>query len=242
MDQENLVKHCSSISGKKDFRLDNLQQLVFREIKDGNLLDVGAGMGHMSLFALRAGTDVTALDISSELLCLLSEKAKAIEFGTLKVVECAAEKMDCLGVGLFDNIVSLDVLEHIKDDVKVIENMHHVLKPGGRVVLVVPAMPSLWSKRDEKYYHFRRYSKDDIVGKLVAAGFVVDKVRYWNFAGACLAMVKKSFGVYFAEDAIRTSNNFVARFVNRCLSVYFDLFENRFGMPFGLNLLVVAHK
>jgi len=185
---------------------------------------------------------VTAVDISKKLLNILKKRSTNLNKGKLTIVNCGAEDLTKLGKNKFDNIISLDVLEHIKDDVKVINNMHSVMKKNGRLILAVPALTFMWGQRDVKFSHYRRYSKKSLVKKLSENGFVIDKIWYWNFLGALVAMVKKASGVYFDEDTIRTSRHPIAKIINFCLDMYLRVFENNIPLPFGLNLIVVAHK
>ena len=71
----------------------------------------------------------------------------------------------------YDLIVLLDVLEHIPDDRGALEALRPKLAPGGRLVLAVPAMPSLWSGHDVAHHHQRRYTKSTLEAVVKAAGF-----------------------------------------------------------------------
>jgi len=242
--QKRLVENRTEFAEQEetDFRLSNLRRITYRELKPGNLLDVGCAAGHMAIHALKRGRDVTAMDVSKKLLSILERKSKRINTGKLTLLHCGGEDIGKLGRNKFDNIVSLDVLEHIKDDVLVMDNLHKVLKRDGRLVLALPALKFLWGPRDVKYHHYRRYSLNELIAKLRESGFVIDKIWYWNFLGALVAIMKKAVGVSFDENAVRSSNHPIARALNTVLNVYFRLFENNLPMPFGLNLIVVAHK
>jgi SAM-dependent methyltransferase len=73
-------------------------------------------------------------------------------------------------VGMFD------VLEHITDDVGVLQDVRRMLAPGGAILLTVPAHMSLWSYFDVAAHHARRYSADELTTKLERAGFEVEYV------------------------------------------------------------------
>lgn len=74
----------------------------------------------------------------------------------------------------FDVIGAFDVIEHIDEDVRVLEEMHRALHPGGGIILTVPQHDWLWSSQDEVAHHVRRYSRDELVGKVRDAGFRVE--------------------------------------------------------------------
>jgi SAM-dependent methyltransferase len=81
----------------------------------------------------------------------------------------------------YDLIVMLDVLEHIQDDIGVLKALRSSLKPGGRYILTVPALPILWSRHDEANGHFRRYTKTTLREALHDAGFQISKIKYFYF-------------------------------------------------------------
>jgi len=82
-----------------------------------------------------------------------------------------------------DTIVCLNVLEHIDDDRASLSALRALLRPGGRVVLLVPALRALYGTLDRALGHVRRYVPDELSGKLRTAGFGVIHVEYFNLAG-----------------------------------------------------------
>lgn len=80
--------------------------------------------------------------------------------------------------GLFDVTTLLDVLEHIDDDVAALRTIHALLRPGGLLLVTVPAVPLLWSSHDVSVHHKRRYLRGDLTRALVAGGFRVDRLSY----------------------------------------------------------------
>jgi glycosyltransferase involved in cell wall biosynthesis len=82
-----------------------------------------------------------------------------------------------------DSILCSNVLEHIKDEHAALRNMHAVLKPGGRLVLVVPAGRWLYGSMDRVLGHCRRYTKPEVTQQLTGEGFVVEDVFSMNKPG-----------------------------------------------------------
>ena len=80
----------------------------------------------------------------------------------------------------FDLIVALDVLEHIEDDSGALQSVFRLLKPGGVLLLSVPALMILWSQHDTDHHHFRRYHRQPLRSLLVNAGFDVVRLSYMN--------------------------------------------------------------
>ncbi len=74
-----------------------------------------------------------------------------------------------------DVVTSCDVLEHIPDDSAALQDTYRALRPGGILVMTVPAHPCLWSEHDEALAHLRRYTRREIIGKLQEAGYRIEK-------------------------------------------------------------------
>ncbi len=75
----------------------------------------------------------------------------------------------------FDVVTSCDVLEHVPDDSAALNETYRALRPGGVLVMTVPAHPYLWSEHDEALAHLRRYTRREIIGKLQEAGYRIEK-------------------------------------------------------------------
>jgi SAM-dependent methyltransferase len=134
----------------------------------GRLLEVGCGTG----FVLRALEKefpeklVTGMDLFLEGLRLANQR-----------VTCGLVQGDLAAPpfkGGFDLVGMFDVLEHIEDDRGVLDHLFKLVKPGGSLLLTVPADPGLWSYFDVASCHFRRYSLQDLREKVQAAGFDVN--------------------------------------------------------------------
>lgn len=80
----------------------------------------------------------------------------------------------------FDLVCMLDVLEHIEDDQAALASVLRLLKPGGRLLLTVPAYQWLWSGHDTDHAHFRRYTVGGLRRVARRAGWVVDRAAYFN--------------------------------------------------------------
>jgi len=85
-----------------------------------------------------------------------------------------------LGGECFDLALALDVLEHVEEDAGAIAEARRVLRPGGRLLVTAPACPWLWSEHDVALEHRRRYRRRDLLAKIEAAGFDVERESYFN--------------------------------------------------------------
>lgn len=81
----------------------------------------------------------------------------------------------------FDTTLALDVIEHIGNDQKVVDEIFRVLKPGGEAIITVPALSFIWSKHDTGQGHKRRYTRRRLVKLAKKTGFEVHFISYFNF-------------------------------------------------------------
>lgn len=80
----------------------------------------------------------------------------------------------------YDLICLLDVLEHVAEDVAALAQLAQRLRPGGRILVTVPAYGWLWSAHDEAHHHLRRYTASGLRQRAEVAGLVVQRAGYFN--------------------------------------------------------------
>ena len=80
----------------------------------------------------------------------------------------------------FDTIICLNVLEHIQEQKRALANMYRLLRPGGRMILLVPNAPGLFCSLDVAVGHVRRYTREEIGSLITEAGFEVERTWYFN--------------------------------------------------------------
>lgn len=145
------------------------------------VLEVGSGIGNLSVF-LQDRERVVLTDTEPWYLARLRER-----FGGRANIEVARLYLPIVDGALaaerFDTVICLNVLEHIEDDVASLAVMRGLLAPGGRVVLLVPALPALYGTLDRALGHFRRYTRPELTAKLRETGLMPRHVEYFNLAG-----------------------------------------------------------
>lgn len=131
-------------------------------------------------------------------------------------------------------MVSFNVLEHIRDDVAALACAHAVLRPGGRILHLVPAFPFALSRFDVEIGHFRRYTAAAMVAKAREAGLVDAHVRYLNAPGllAWFVMMKLLRQRPSSGPLLRLWDGVVIPFERRI--------ESRVAAPFGQSLVLTA--
>jgi SAM-dependent methyltransferase len=141
-------------------------------IRPGRALDVGSGPGGNTQTLADLGWATTALEHSPAAAGLVRSRGLDVVRGDAAALPFADES--------FDLVMSTDVWEHIPDHEAVAREAFRVCRPGGRLLVAVPAGTDLWSAHDVALGHVRRYERDQLVGLVRGAGFVVDDVIGWN--------------------------------------------------------------
>jgi hypothetical protein len=206
----------------------NIVNILLKKIKLGaNYLEFGAGIGTLSiLFDEKCTFKPDCLEIDPNLRCILSERG----FNCIESLSKLSKK--------YDVIFSSNVLEHIEDDETTLVELKEKLIDGGSLFLYLPAFQCLYSTFDLKLGHFRRYSKKDIVSKLIRAGYHVQECFYSDSIGffAWLYLkIKKNSGMANSKDGVslRLYDKYIFP-----LSRALDYLGVRY--IFGKNLVVVA--
>ncbi len=141
---------------------------------DYRILDAGCGTGQMLQHLGHFGRAV-GVDTSPEAIRFAATRAADnLVLGSILDLPFAD--------GTFDCVLSLDVIEHVDDDVELVRHLAQVLKPGGHLVLTVPAFRALWSEHDVVNWHKRRYRAPQLRALLAAQGLEIERLTYCNTA------------------------------------------------------------
>jgi predicted SAM-dependent methyltransferase len=158
-----------------------LEKLVIRHIDNsGKVLDAGAGIGTFALKMKAKGYDVHCLEPDCD-------QRKRIEETGLP----ASSSIEEIDDGSLNGIYSLNVLEHIENDEETLKLWAEKLKPGGKILIYVPAFNILYSSFDKSVGHYRRYSRKTLARCFANAGLHVEKVKYADSAGFFASMIYK---------------------------------------------------
>ncbi len=162
-----------------------LLDLVMRSATDWTrTIDFGAGIGTFAeMVRERAGIDITCIETDERQRATL--RAKGFDaFGNL----------DALPDGCASFIYSLNVLEHIEDDASAFALLGRKLRPGGRLLIYVPAFEVLFSSMDRKVGHFRRYRRSRLLDLAREARLRVIAARYADSLGWLAALLYRALG------------------------------------------------
>ena len=203
----------------------------FREHLKGHLWEVGAGIGQMtqSLSELESISRITCIEPDPKFAAIHRNR-----FANLELVEGTIA--DAKGLPSPDCIISINVLEHIEDDLAELRSYREILSHNqGSLCLLIPARPEIYSSIDSDFGHFRRYRKKELANKIRNAGFHLRRVYYFNSLG---------YLAWLAKFRILRSRSFDARQVAFYDSKIFPLvhwMETRlFRPPIGQSLIAIA--
>jgi SAM-dependent methyltransferase len=206
-----------------------VERFVGREI-----LEVGMGIGIFTEKLLSRG-HVFGVDIVPEFVAAARRRHGERPDLEYLVADMGAGLPDSMRGRAFDTIVCMNVLEHIEDDGGTLKRFMAMLRPSGRLVLVVPAHMCLFNPLDSHDGHFRRYGADELKEKLTKAGFSVVHMSQFNFFGI--------FGWFLNGTILRRKDLPTGQMglFNKVAPILFRL-ENLIGPPIGLSLLAVGAK
>jgi len=217
----------------KNQLVDILLERILPKSGPARILCLGVGTGG-ELDVLKQYGQVWAVDISQETLALIPG---CQVHQKLQADACALP----FASGFFDAVVALDVLEHIPDDILAISECHRVLKPGGGLVMTVPAHAWLFGEHDKALGHCRRYNRCELGARFNAWRSV--SLAYWNALTLLPALFLRRSKP--AEDKLTAWVNGHAR-LNRllCRFLYWEnwLIKKGHGLPVGLSLVGVCCK
>lgn len=200
---------------------------------DARILEIGCGTGHNFPVLSQFG-DVDAIEVDDAM--------RAVATARLGKSLGSAPLPDLVGVedGTYDLIALLDVLEHVENDVASLATIRRKLKPGGFILLTVPANPWMWSAHDTVNHHFRRYTRGTLRRVAQSAGARITFLGHFNTIlfplAAAVRLAGKLTGRTGADDAQPIDP------LNHLFTALFSLERHMIGrapMPFGMSLAAV---
>jgi hypothetical protein len=211
----------------------NYQRLLAKELGKfvrGRAIEIGAGVGQMTA-RLRTLPGVQFLQ------SVEPEPAFCEQFRrTLPEQPLIQGTIHDVPPDDWDSIVSINVLEHIEHDREELAFYHALLKgKHGALALFVPARPELYAPIDREFGHYRRYTRSELVSKLAGAGFKIEKIRYFDFAGYFAWLICCRL---FGQRNFKPAS---VRCFDRLIFPVENLMETKIcPPPIGKNLLLIA--
>lgn len=207
--------------------------------RPARILDAGCGTGYTTKELVRFG-EVVAFDAVSAAVAYATARGLTVKQGTLTAIPYADQD--------FDLVTALDVLEHVEDDKQALSELSRVLKPGGILLLTVPAYRFLWSPHDEMNHHKRRYTAGEVRTKVQEAGFRILKLSYYNTVLFAPIVLARLFRRLFPSKQEEQRSDFSLRLpgmLNTLLArvLVAEMHVLRYAdLPFGVSVVGVAQK
>jgi len=216
----------------------NYHQWVFnsfaRYLKRGLVtLEIGAGHGIYTKLLLAISNKVIATDIDQK--AVININTELSPNFPVKAILMDGIDTDRINEQI-NNIVAINVIEHIDRDDSFIRDCYSVLSPSGRLIIFAPAFPSLYSKIDKEAGHFRRYHRADIERLLINNGFKLLYSHYFNFIGFWGWLINKYLGSGINASITNSQITVFDKLVN-----LFKCFEI-FSVFCGQSILLVGEK
>lgn len=226
-----------------DFRRLSLVQLARRHVRGPRVLDMRCITGALTLDLARAGLDVVALDGYAGAVERTNAQARALGLPPPAQLWDLTGLVARVGRDRFDTVACLDVLNHARDDEALLHEIVEVLAPGGRLIVAVPALPSMLGRRDQSLGHLRRYTRAGFQAVLERSGLHVRRLRYWNFVALPLyALIERGLKGRISDGFRYGWWGALGAWPNRCLTWWYRIVENTVQFPIGLTLFAVAEK
>ena len=155
----------------------------FREHLGRRILEVGAGLGTITEQIADGRELVVALEVEEHYVAKLRERFQGRPQVRPYLSDVALADWASLKQERFDSVVLSNVLEHIPDDAAAVRRLRDILEPGGKMVILVPALERLFGSLDEAVGHHRRYMPRSLRALLEGNGFAVDSLEWMNLLG-----------------------------------------------------------
>lgn len=216
------------------------QLLASRVPAGGTALDIGCGTGEVvELLARLGAANAAGTDLSDHVLRHADGRT-----GERPVLVSMAE---CLpfATACADVLTSLEVLEHLDDDLGALAEYHRVLRPGSTMLVTVPSYEWLWYHQDDVAGHRRRYTRRQILELVARAGFSIERSSYYfSFLVPPAVAQRKTPLRRFMDDngEASSSGRVTSALLGRLSGAERAWMRRRLPVPFGLSIWVIAHR
>jgi SAM-dependent methyltransferase len=205
---------------------------------DADVLDIGSSTGsNLRMLRDLGFKRVLGLDVSEDAIQFCATKGLGtVRRGDVCMMPFAASS--------FDLVIASDVIEHVEDDARALCEIERVLRPGGTLLLTVPAFAALWGLQDRVSHHKRRYRLTPLRGQLEQAGLRPLRMFYFNYLLFLPIWLGRRL-IDWLEIDISNEAQLNTPLLNRLMSGIFS-FDVRTAPvlrpPFGVSIFLLATK
>jgi len=205
------------------------------KVQSPKILDVGCGTG-ANLEMLAQFGEAEGVDVSDDALEFCRQKGLKAQKGLAEALPFDDES--------YDIVTALDVIEHLDDDIAGLKEMFRILRPGGKTLIFVPAFMWLWGVQDDISNHRIRYTKKQIIERLEAAGFEIERATYANWTFFIPILAGRRF-MKITGIKPESENNVNVPALNGIFGKLFGaerIWLKSFDFPFGVSIIITAKK
>ncbi len=203
----------------------------------GRVIELGAGVGTIAAYYVDRVSETLLVEPATNLHDRL-----ACRFAGHRKVKTACGflgdvvEREGLAPASFDVAIMVNVLEHIEDDREAVRELFSLLKPGGHLLVFVPALPALYGTLDEDVGHFRRYTRRSLGAVVANEGFRIERMQYFDLLGVIPWLVT---GRLLRRVTVGDGS---ARLYDRFVVPVCELTDRLAGPGLGKNLVCVAAR
>lgn len=207
------------------------------------IMEIGCSSGFLIKDLVREfpKSVIVGADVVKEPLYRMAEALPGVPLIRFDLLQCPLPDKS------IDVLVMLNVLEHIEDDVEALQKAFNLLKPGGSLIIEVPAGPYLYDSYDAELHHFRRYSAKELQRKMTSVGFNVRRKSHLGFvlfpAFVLVKLLSKLFSLRKNNSVVHDQATNTAD--NKLIKFAMEFESNRlstFRLPFGIRVLMTAKR
>lgn len=220
------------------------RKLFAKELKrigiqaDARVLDIGTSTGtNLRMLQELGFRDVTGLDMSEEAIRFCAQKGLgSVQRGDVCSMPFEADS--------FDLLLATDIIEHVEDDERALAEIARVLRPGGNVLVTVPAFESLWGLQDRVSQHKRRYRLAQLRTTIERAGLNPTRAFYFNYILFMPIWIARRV-IDGLGIELQSEGEINSPLLNRVLSFVFACDIHSASIlrpPFGVSILLLASK
>ena len=219
----------------KNFTYRNILGILKKELTEEKLkiLDYGCGVGTIDFYLAHLGHSITGIDISPKAIRVCKSSAKEIGVASNTTFKLISQRLD----NEYDLIICSELIEHVPDDIKLLEKLTILLKKGGKLLISTPTVDAplyklnLAKDFDIRVGHLRRYVQNELIEKVTSQ------------LGLKIIQVKRSEGILRNSLFIFPSLNWIIKFLKGPLSDLVTFIDDALVIIFGeSNIFIVAQK
>lgn len=224
-----------------DVRISNLAAFIHHKVikkPEGKILDIGSGNTLLIRYFQNKGYKTSSFELSSKLIESYKKHKDLLKINFQK-----GDITKLQGNNEYEYVLCCDVLEHIKNDQKAVNNLWTFVKKDGYLVISVPAHPNLFGKRDILLGHHRRYNKQRLLDLIRSLPLhKIELLTYWNINGYFIYYFFEKILHRKINDTFRYKEGLINKITVTILDIMFKLEEKLPIIPLGLSLIIFIRK